>query len=90
MAFIEGVSTLILFGVAMPLKYLWDMPMAVRVVGLIHGALFSLLVAQLFRAVKRVPIERKIAGLCMVAAVVPFGPFIADRWLKPVGDKADK
>ena len=82
LAFTEGISTLILFGVAMPLKYLWDMPLAVRVVGLIHGALFSLLVVQLFRAVKSVPIERKVAGLCMIAAVFPFGPFVADRWLK--------
>ena len=85
LAFTEGVSTLVLFGVAMPLKYLWDMPLAVRVVGLIHGALFSLLVVQLFRAVKRVPIERKVAGLCMLAAIFPFGPFIADRWLKAAG-----
>ena len=82
LAFTEGVSTLVLFGVAMPLKYLWDMPMAVRVVGLIHGALFTLLVVQLFRAVKCVPIDPKVAGLCMIAAVFPFGPFIADRWLK--------
>ena len=82
LAFTEGVSTLVLFGVAMPLKYLWDMPLAVRVVGLVHGALFSLLVFQLFRAVKRVPIERKVAGLCMIAAVFPFGPFVADRWLR--------
>jgi integral membrane protein len=82
LAFTEGVSTLVLFGVAMPLKYLWDMPMAVRVVGMIHGALFSLLLIQLSRAVKRVPIERKVAGLCMIAAVFPFGPFVADRWLR--------
>ena len=90
LAFTEGFSTLVLFGVAMPLKYLWDMPMAVRVVGLIHGALFSLLVVQLFRAVKRVPIDRKVAGLCMFAAVFPFGPFVADRWLKPSEVKAAK
>jgi integral membrane protein len=88
LAFTEGVSTLVLFGVAMPLKYLWGMPLAVRVVGLVHGALFSLLVFQLFRAVKRVPIERKVAGLCMIAAVFPFGPFVADRWLKPAQGKA--
>ena len=90
MAFTEGVSTLVLFGVAMPLKYLWDMPMAVRVVGLIHGALFTLLVVQLFRAVKRVPIEPKVAGLCMIAAVFPFGPFIADRWLKAAMVRVDQ
>ena len=89
LSFTEGVSTLLLFGVAMPLKYLWDMPMAVRIVGMIHGALFSLLLIQLFRGVKRVPLAPEVAGLCMFAAIFPFGPFVADRWLKPVGeDKA--
>ena len=83
LTFTEGVSTLLLFGVAMPLKYLWDMPMAVRIVGMIHGALFSLLLIQLFRGVKRVPLAPKVAGLCMFAAIFPFGPFVADRWLKP-------
>ena len=82
LSFVEGASTLILFGVAMPLKYVWGMPLAVRVVGLTHGILFSLLVFQLWRAIRRVPLDRRIAGLCMVAAVVPLGPFIADRWLK--------
>ncbi|MDC3378775.1 DUF3817 domain-containing protein, partial [Planctomycetota bacterium] len=37
---IEGTSTLLLFGVAMPLKYLNDMPMAVTVAGSLHGVLF--------------------------------------------------
>ena len=85
LSLVEGVSTLLLFGVAMPLKYIWDMPLAVRVVGSVHGLLFSLLVLQLFRAIKIVPIERKTAGLCMVAAVFPFGPFIADKWLEAAG-----
>ena len=88
LAFSEGISTLVLFGVAMPMKYLWDMPMAVRVVGLIHGALFTLLVVQLVRAVKRVPIGRNLAGFCMIAAIFPFGPFVADRWLKAAMVKA--
>ena len=78
----EGVSTLILFGVAMPLKHFWGMPLAVRIVGMVHGLLFSVLILQLFRAIKRVPLERKVALLCMIAAVFPFGPFIADRWLR--------
>ena len=82
---VEGISYLALLGIAMPLKYIWDMPLAVRVVGSVHGLLFSLLVLQLFRAIKIVPIERKTAGLCMVAAVFPFGPFIADKWLEAAG-----
>jgi len=87
LSFVEGTSTLILFGVAMPLKYVWGMPLAVRIVGLAHGVLFSVLVLQLFRAIRRVPIERKTAALCMVAAVFPFGPFVADRWLKAAGEE---
>lgn len=37
---IEGVSTLVLFFIAMPLKYGFDQPMAVTYVGWIHGVLF--------------------------------------------------
>jgi integral membrane protein len=82
---IEGVSTLILFGIAMPLKYLGDMPMAVRIAGSIHGALFVALVATFILGITRIPISRRLAGAGIVAAVFPFGPFIMDRWLDKVG-----
>ncbi|MGN6531837.1 MAG: DUF3817 domain-containing protein, partial [Ginsengibacter sp.] len=38
----EGISFLLLLGVAMPLKYLYDFPVAVKVTGWIHGLLFIL------------------------------------------------
>ena len=34
---VEGLSYLLLLGIAMPLKYMAGMPMAVSIVGLIHG-----------------------------------------------------
>ncbi|MCZ8134288.1 MAG: DUF3817 domain-containing protein, partial [Algoriphagus sp.] len=37
---IEGLSFLILLGIAMPLKYMFDMPLAVTYVGWAHGILF--------------------------------------------------
>ena len=37
---LEAISFLTLLGIAMPLKYLGDMPQAVQVVGWIHGVLF--------------------------------------------------
>ena len=37
---LEGVSFLVLLGVAMPLKYLAGMPAAVKIVGWVHGILF--------------------------------------------------
>ena len=33
MGIIEGISTLVLFGVAIPLKYIWKYDMAVTIVG---------------------------------------------------------
>lgn len=78
---IEGTSTLVLFGIAMPLKYLANLPMAVRIVGSLHGFLFVALAILLFWAVSRVPISRAAAWLGVLAAIVPFGPFVYDRWL---------
>src|SRR5690606_36705034 len=43
----EAVSTIILFFVAMPLKYLADIPEAVRIAGSIHGFLVVLVVVLL-------------------------------------------
>jgi integral membrane protein len=37
---IEGVSYLLLLFIAMPMKYYFGMPMAVKIVGMAHGVLF--------------------------------------------------
>eukprot|EP01031_Cornospumella_fuschlensis_P007196 gene7196-8921_t len=42
-AFMEGVSFLLLLGIAMPLKYFAGLPAAVKYVGWAHGLLFILL-----------------------------------------------
>lgn len=78
-ALVEGVSFLILLGVAMPLKYFADLPMAVKWVGWIHGVLFIIFCAALWQTMLRIkwPLARGVA--VFVAAVVPFGPFLLDR-----------
>ena len=81
LAIIEGVSTLVLFGIAMPLKYFAGLPLAVRIVGSLHGALFVALVLMLLLAVRRVPISPALAAAGIVAAIVPGGPFLLDRHL---------
>jgi integral membrane protein len=86
---VEGVSTLILFGVAMPLKYLAGMPLAVTIAGSIHGFLFLMLVTLFVMGIKRIPISRRLAAAGVFAAIVPFGPFVVDRWLSRVGNGSD-
>lgn len=81
-AMLEGISCLLLFGVAMPLKYLADMPLAVKIVGSVHGGLFLLFCLMLVL----VMIDRRwppLRGLVVfISSIPPFGAFIMDRWLK--------
>jgi integral membrane protein len=82
MGLIEGTSCVLLFFVAMPLKYLADQSWAVTVVGSAHGALwvtYLLAVANVWRA-RKWPADRVIvAGL---VSIPPIGTFIFDRSLK--------
>ena len=66
----------------MPLKYLADLPLAVRIVGSLHGALFLMFLAALYRAgsERRWPYSRW--SIAFVSSVVPFGTFIFDRSLR--------
>jgi integral membrane protein len=74
----EGVSFLLLLGVAMPLKYMADWPMGVKVVGMAHGILFVLyVIAALHAALERDWTWRR-TGLVLVASVLPAGPFVVD------------
>jgi integral membrane protein len=74
----EGVSFLLLLGVAMPLKYFAGWPAAVRVVGMAHGVLFLLyLGAALQAALEHDWPWRRLAAV-VVASVLPAGPFIVD------------
>jgi integral membrane protein len=80
-ALVEGVSFLILLGVAMPLKYLADMPLAVRIAGWIHGLLFIAVLYLLMRAAAELGWSRRQVAVVVIAALLPFGPFVIDRRL---------
>lgn len=86
--FAEGTSFLLLLLIAMPLKYLFDLPQAVQVLGLAHGVLF---VVYILLAIQ-VGIEKswslwKILLLFM-ASIIPLGTFWADYQLLKNQEKA--
>ena len=79
LALLEGISYLLLIGICMPLKYLFDILEPTNPVGLAHGVLF---VAYCIW-VLIVTLQKKwsfgtmmLAGL---ASLFPFGTFIADK-----------
>jgi integral membrane protein len=74
-AFAEGVSYIALIGVAMPLKYLFEMPLAVTYVGWAHGVLFVSYCACLpyFLFESKWKFTRCLRAF--VLALLPFGTF---------------
>ena len=85
----EGTSFLVLLGIAMPLKHLADKPEAVLVVGWAHGVLWVLYMLSAIRAARA---NRWTFGTFFragLASVLPFGPFVFDRWLRKRPEEAD-
>jgi integral membrane protein len=76
------IPFLILLFIAMPLKYLAGLPLAVRVVGSIHGALFLLFLAVLYRAARARTWPRRRSITALVASILPFGTFVFDASLR--------
>ena len=78
----EGISFLVLLCIAMPLKYLLNQPMAVKIFGWAHGILF---VGFLFLAWE-VKTDRnkslKWFATAFLAAIIPTGTFFFDKKLK--------
>jgi integral membrane protein len=76
---VEAVSFIVLVRIAMPLKYFAGLPVAVKIAGSIHGALFMALCLVLLQTmiVAKWPMGR--GALVFIAALFPFGPFLIDR-----------
>ncbi len=81
-AIVEGVSFLVLLGIAMPLKYGWGWDHAVRWTGWAHGLLFMLFCLALVIAMQAARWPLWKAGIVFIAALIPFGPFLIDRRLR--------
>ncbi len=81
---LDGISFLILLGIAMPLKYFAGMPLAVRIVGSIHGFLFVLLCVYLLLALIKKVLSFKWCVTVFVCALLPSAPFFLDRKLKEI------
>jgi integral membrane protein len=78
-ALLEGTSLLLLLLFAMPMKYIFQIPIFVQMIGMAHGVLF---IAYIIMAVM-LKIECnwnfKKFSIISVASVVPFGTFYVDK-----------
>lgn len=80
---LEAISFLILLFIAMPLKYIWDLPEYVRIVGMAHGILFILYIIGGYWMFEKLDWSVKILFIVFLSSVLPFGPFIVERKYLP-------
>lgn len=81
-AYAEGISFLLLIGIAMPLKYWAGIPEPVKYLGWAHGVLFILYMLALVQVFFKERLSFLKLGLGVIAAFLPFGPFLFHRNLK--------
>jgi integral membrane protein len=79
---LEGISYVVLLGIAMPLKYAAGVPQAVRIVGMAHGVLFVAFCFALFAVATNRDWPWRKSATAMVAALVPLGAFWLERRLR--------
>lgn len=79
MANVVGVLLILLIVVAVPLKYLADMPTPVTVLGTSHGWLYFLFFLSAVDLALRAKWSLKGAVVALVAGTVPFLSFVAER-----------
>lgn len=82
-AFWEGISLLLLLFIAMPLKYIWDLPIYVKIVGMAHGVLFLAYVGLALWLFFKEEWKFQKFLIVLLASFIPFGTFyIESKYFK--------
>lgn len=76
---LEGISFLLLLGIAMPLKYIAGIPEPVAIIGWAHGILFVWYIASVFMARSEYNFTLQQTAIALAGSVLPFGTFYADK-----------
>lgn len=80
-ALIEGVTLVLLLLVALPLKYSFGIPEAVKIIGPIHGIAFLVYLTLLTLSLMKDQIKILQWLVGVFAAFIPFGSFVFERTL---------
>ena len=81
-AVMEAISYILLLGIAMPLKYFFDWPLAVKYVGWAHGVLFMAYVVLLSLCWVKYRWSFRRVVYYFLASLLPFMPFGVEKDLR--------
>jgi len=76
--FLEGLSYILLLGICMPLKYIYQIPEPTKVVGMAHGVLFVAYCLLVLIVAQKHQWKHVETFWALVASLLPFGTFVAE------------
>ena len=78
-AVLEGISYLLLLFIASPLKWFYDDPQYVKLLGMPHGILFMIYVVIAVLISSDMKWTTRTLWIVLTASVLPFGTFYIDK-----------
>ncbi|OOR92234.1 DUF3817 domain-containing protein [Moraxella bovis] len=81
LSFLEGISFILLLGIAMPLKYMMNKPFLVPYAGMFHGVMFVAFIVLLLVVCQVKGWSLKVFVIGLVASILPFAPFWFERYI---------
>jgi integral membrane protein len=78
-AVLEGISYLLLLFIASPLKWFYDDPQYVKLLGMPHGILFMIYVVIAVLISSDMKWTTRTLWIVLIASVLPFGTFYIDK-----------
>ncbi|WP_345274552.1 DUF3817 domain-containing protein [Flaviramulus aquimarinus] len=78
-AFLEGLSYILLLFVATPIKYIAGNPEYVKLLGMPHGLLFILYLVLAVLIKSDMKWSTKTFSFVLLASIIPFGTFYVER-----------
>jgi integral membrane protein len=78
-AWVTGIGLLVLVFVAMPLKYFFDEPRPVALVGMLHGFLYMAYIVCTLILAERCRWRPLDAVVILLAGTIPIASFVAER-----------
>lgn len=82
-AFLEGLSFILLLFIAVPIKYISNNPDYVKLLGMPHGLLFMGYVLLVILIAGELKWNTRTLSVILLASIIPFGTFYIDgKYLK--------
>src|SRR5690606_20003931 len=78
-AFLEGVSYILLLFIATPIKYFGNDPQYVKLLGMPHGLLFISYVVLAIILKSELKWTSKQFAIVLLASIIPFGTFYVEK-----------